>query len=164
MLSIAVLKGVLKPMLSATQVNSVNAPYLAKERGLTVQESKINSHSDYTVFVEVVLQFPKMTTTISGTVFGKRLPKIVRFDNAEIELTPEGVILVVQNKDKPGVVGKIGTFLGQNKVNINHIQLGLDQEKELATAFYNLDKDVDQNLIEGLRKIEGIVSVKKVIL
>ena len=163
-LSIAVLKGVLKPMLSATQVNSVNAPYLAKERGLTVQESKINSHSDYTVFVEVVLQFPKMTTTISGTVFGKRLPKIVRFDNAEIELTPEGVILVVQNKDKPGVVGKIGTFLGQNKVNINHIQLGLDQEKELATAFYNLDKDVDQNLIEGLRKIEGIVSVKKVIL
>lgn len=163
-LSIAVLKGILKPMLSATQVNSVNAPYLAKERGLAVQESKINSHSDYAVFVEVALQFPKATTTISGTVFGKRLPKIVRFDHAEVELTPEGVILIVQNKDKPGVVGKIGTFLGQNQININHIQLGLDQEKELAMAFYNLDQDVDQNIIDGLKTIEGIVSVRKVIL
>lgn len=163
-LTTEVLKGFFRPMLSDTQVNAVNAPYIAKERGLDVRESKISAHSDYAMLVEVVLEFAASQTVISGTVFGRDKPRIVRFNNIYPELKPAGVVLIVQNRDQPGVVGRIGTFLGQKSVNISHIQLGLDEVSGLATAFYNLDADVSLDVLTGLKELEGIVSVRKVVL
>lgn len=163
-LTTEILKGFFKPVLSDAQVNAVNAPYIAKERGVEVQESKISAHSDYAMLVEVILEFPKNRQSISGTVFGKQKPRIVRFNNIYPELRPAGVIVIVENRDKPGVVGRIGTYLGQKGVNISHIQLGLDDSTGLATAFYNLDSDVGAEVLKGLAAIDGIVSVRKVVL
>lgn len=163
-LTSAVLKGLLTPVLSETKVNFVNAPILAQDRGLAVQESKFNAHTDYTNLVEVVLEYNKASCVLAGTVFGKNRERIVRFDNAYPEFRPDGVILIIQNKDEPGVVGRIGTYLGQNQVNIDSIQLGIDEATGLATAFYNLTGDIDKKVVEGLKKLQGLVSVRKVLL
>ena len=163
-LTTEVLKGFLRPMLSDTQVNVVNAPYLARERGVEVEESRINAHSAYATLVEVVVEYGNSSFIISGTVFGKDRPRIVRFNNIYPELKPFGVVLIVQNRDKPGVVGRIGSYLGQKNVNISHIQLGLDEASGLATAFYNIDSDVSEDVLKGLQALEGIVTVRKVIL
>lgn len=162
-LTTAILQGILEPMLANVIVNSVNAPYLAKERGLTIQESKFNSHSDYSSLVEISLHFKnKAYLTLAGTLFGKNQPRIVRYNNVSPEVRPEGTILIVENEDKPGVVGRVGTYLGQQNVNITRLQLGLDEDSKTAIAFYNLRDDVNDEIVKGLKEIDGILTVKKV--
>lgn len=161
-LTTAVLQGILIPMLSDVTVNAVNAPYLARERGIGVFESKSNVHSDYAMLIEVSLEFKKETRVISGTVFGKDQPRIVRYNNVSPEIRPEGTILIIENEDKPGVVGRVGTYLGEQKVNITRLQLGLDESTNRATAFYNVGADVNDIVLDGLRALSGILSITKV--
>lgn len=160
--TIAILQGILTHMLSDVAVNSVNAPYLAKERGIRVQETITNAHSDYTTLLEVVLKFKNHQHIISGSIFGKNNPRVVRFNTIETEFVPEGTVLIIQNYDKPGVVGRIGTFLGNRHVNIVNIQLGLDEKSKMATAFYSIQGSCTQDVIDGLKQLEGIHSVTKV--
>jgi D-3-phosphoglycerate dehydrogenase len=158
----AILQGILTHMLSDVAVNSVNAPYLAKERGIRVQETITNGHSDYTTLIEVVLKFKNHQHVISGSIFGKNNPRVVRFNTIETEFVPEGTILIIQNHDKPGVVGRIGTFLGNSHVNIVNIQLGLDEKSKMATAFYSIQGACTEDVLAGLKQLEGIHSVVKV--
>jgi D-3-phosphoglycerate dehydrogenase len=145
-------------------VNAVNAPYLAKERGIQIQESKFNTHSDYSMLIEVALEFKGNQRVIGGTLFGKNQPRIVRYNDISPEVHPEGTILIVENQDKPGVVGRVGTYLGQNQVNITRMQLGLNEKTGRATAFFNVGSDVAQDEVDGLKNLDGILSVAKVIL
>lgn len=164
-LTSAVLQGILTPMLSNdSQVNAVNAPYLAKERGIRVNETKIAAPSDYTSLVEVALKFKTGERIIAGSIFGNHHPRVVRYNNTYPEVRPDGILLIIENQDRPGVVGRVGTYLGQNSVNISRMQLGLDEKTGVATAFYNVQKDVGPEIIEGLRQMDGIISVDKVTL
>jgi len=158
----AILQGVLQPMLSDVAVNSVNAPYLAKERGITVKISKISTHTDYSSLVEATLTFKKNERTFAGTIFGKETPRIVRYNDMCPEFNPEGKILIIENKDVPGVVGKIGTFLGEHSINISTVQLGLDAKTKMATAFYSVQGNVDDKFLKSLEKLEDIRTVKLV--
>lgn len=160
-LTSAVLQGVLSPMLSELRVNSVNAPYLAKERGIQVEETKINTHSNYSILIEVELVFPNHSTTFSGTLFGKQ-PRIVKYNAADVEVKPEGCLVILKNQDKPGVVGKIGTCLGDHNVNISNMQLSLDETSGQATAFFSLSDDVSLEVLKKIQEIDGIVEVHKV--
>lgn len=159
-----IIKGILTPMLGDGSANVINAPYLAKDRGIRVQESKVSDACDYSSLIEVTLKFKDSECIVSGSIFGNHHPRLVRFNNTYPEVRPEGVILIIANQDRPGVVGRVGTYLGQNNVNISRMQLGLDEKSGTATAFYNLQADVGENILEGLRKVEGIVLVQKVIL
>lgn len=163
-LTTAVLQGILEPMLTHVHVNAVNAPYLAKERGIQIQESKFNTHSDFSMLIEVALEFKNSQRVIGGTLFGKNQPRIVRYNDISPEVRPEGTILIVENQDKPGVVGRVGTYLGQNQVNITRMQLGLDEKTGRATAFFNVGSDVAQDVVDGLKNLDGILSVAKVVL
>lgn len=158
----AILQGLLQPMLSDVSVNAVNAPYLAKERGIKVTESKVNAHSDYSSLVEVSLKFKDHESLVAGSIFGKSNPRIVRFNKISTELNPEGQFLIVENKDIPGVVGRIGTYLGSKKVNISNMQLGLDKKTQMATTFYAVQGQVNQDTLKGLKDLDGIVSVKQI--
>lgn len=163
-LTSSVLQGILEPMLSDVSVNPVNAPYLARERGIKVEESKFSEHSDYATLVSVELEFKDRKRLIAGTVFGHNQPRIVRYDAVNPEIRPEGTILIVENEDRPGVVGRVGTCLGQHKVNITRLQLGLDEQSGRATAFYNVGADVGAEVLAGIKALDGIVSVTKVVL
>jgi len=161
----ALLKGLLMHMVSDVNVNYVNAPVIAKERGIKIIESKVSEDEDFTNLIVVTLQNEKESKRISGTIFGKSNPRLVRIDDFYLEAVPEGTILVIHNHDRPGVIGNIGTLLGKNKINIARMQLGLLRGKSAeAMALYNVEGDVTVKIISELEKLPDIISVKKVVL
>ncbi len=158
----AILKGLLTPMVSDISVNYVNAPVVAKERGLKVVESKVSEHEDFSNLVAVRVRNGSESRLVSGTTFGKNNPRLVRIDDFYLEAVPSGTILVIHNQDRPGVIGNVGTLLGKNKINISRMQLGLTKQE--ATALYNVEGDVTPEIIRELEKLPNIISVKKVVL
>ena len=160
----ALLKGLLTPMISDISVNYVNAPMVAKERGLKVVESKVSEDDDFANLVTVVVKNGKEERRISGTIFGKSNPRLVQIDNFYLEASPEGTILVIHNHDRPGVIGSIGTFLGKKNINISRMQLGLGKKKSEAIALYNVEGEVTPAVIAEIEKLPDIISVKKVVL
>ncbi|MDO8518666.1 MAG: phosphoglycerate dehydrogenase [Deltaproteobacteria bacterium] len=163
-LTVSVLRGILAPILEDVGVNVVNAPVIAKERGIRVTESKVTDHADFASLITVTLQFKKGKRTVAGTIFGKTHPRIVKVDDYYLEALPEGKILVIHNEDKPGVVGNIGTLLAKNNINISRLQLGVSKSTKVAAAFYNVEGEVGERVLADLRKIPGIISVQQVVL
>src|SRR5262249_7189811 len=92
-LTVSVLKGILEPILEDVSVNYVNAPFIAKERGMKVVESKVSSVKDFRSLIEVTLKTTKETREVSGTIFGTKNPRIVKIDDFYLEAVPEGTIL-----------------------------------------------------------------------
>jgi len=161
-ITVAVVKGVLEPILEGESVNAVNALSIAKERGIKVTESKTIDHENFTSLITIALKFKSGQRTVAGTMFGKIHPRIVRLDDYYIEAVPEGQILVIHNEDKPGVVGNVGTLLAKNNINIARLQLGLNAHLKEATAFYNVEGNITSVVIEDLKKLPGVLSVQKV--
>lgn len=141
--TIAVLKGLLTPICGDT-VNFVNAPAIAKERGITVQESMSSVSKDFTNCIEVEVVFSDETHKIVGTLYGNDDPRIVQIDEFFIEVEPSDYVLVIKNEDQPGVVGRVGTILGKNNVNIAQMTLGRLSKgrKVYAMTVIKTDSDV----------------------
>jgi D-3-phosphoglycerate dehydrogenase len=154
-------------MASDVTVNYVNAAVIAKERGLKVVESKVSGDQDFTSLITVTLKNgpgSEGQRRVSGTIFGKTNPRIVQINDFYLEALPEGTILVIHNHDRPGVIGAIGTLLGQKKINISRMQLGLEKDKDEAIALYNVEGDVTPQVVREIEKLPNIISVKKVVL
>lgn len=162
-LTIATLKGLLTRILGEN-VNYINAPLLAKERGLKLVESKSSQAEDYQSLITVKMNAGGDDFIVAGTIFGKKDLKFVKFGSYNIEVVPEGNILMVYNNDKPGVLGAIGTYLGKNKVNIAGLQLGRDRPGGRAVAFIMIDQPVSEDVVKGLLKLENIISAKAISL
>ncbi|MBI1908980.1 MAG: phosphoglycerate dehydrogenase [Deltaproteobacteria bacterium] len=160
--TIGFLKGLLSHMLSDVSVNYVNAPVIAQERGMKVIESKIREHADFANLMTVTLKSGQESFSVSGTIFGKTNPRIVRIDDFYLEAVPEGKILVIHNHDRPGVIGNIGTLLGQKKVNISRMQLGMEKGGSEAMALYNVEGNITPDVIVQIEKLPNIISVKVV--
>ncbi len=160
----ALLKGLLSTMVADVTVNFVNAPFLAKERGLRVVESRVSEHQDFASLVTVTVKDGSFSQSISGTIFGKTNPRLVRINDFYLEAVPEGTILVIHNYDRPGVIGNIGTLLGKRGVNISRMQLGMEKGKAEAIALYNVEGEINPDLIAEIEKLPHIISVKKVVL
>lgn len=162
-LTLSYLKGYFSTCLEMP-VTEVNAPFFAKSRGIEVVEVLSSKKTEFTSLVVASLTTDEGTTSVSGTIFRAKEPRIVRIDRFILEALPEGVILVVRNQDRPGVVGSIGSILGENKINISRMQLGLDQPSKQAIMLINVDSKVPPKILEKLNAIEGMVSVKQVFL
>ncbi len=162
-LTIATLKGLLTRMLGEN-VNYINAPLLAKERGLKVVESRSSHAEDYHSLITLKMASGGEQYIVGGTIFGKKDEKFVKFGSYDIEVVPEGNILMVYNNDKPGVLGAIGTYLGKNNINIAGLQLGRDKPGGRAVAFIMVDQQVSDEILYGLTKLENIISAKTISL
>ena len=115
--STAVLKGILTPVVK-DDVNFVNAQVLAQQRGIKVTETS-SAESDYYVNqITVRAITTEMESVVSGTIFGKKDPRIVKIDKFRLEMIPHGHMALIQNIDKPGSIGEIGTTLGRHSINI----------------------------------------------
>jgi len=101
---------------------------------------------------------------VAGTVLEGQLLRIVQIDKYRVDIEPEGILLVFENKDVPGVIGKIGSILGSAGVNIAGFRLGREKKGGIALGILNLDEEVPQHVLEELRSIPEIVFVKQVIL
>lgn len=157
----ALLKGFLSPILSGN-INFVNAPLLAKARGIKVTESVTEKHEDYTNLITIRAVSDREELSVSGALLGKRNPRILRIDNFLVEAVPEGNILFIYNEDRPGVIGNIGTTLGRNKINIGMMQFGRDRLGGMAVSLLHLDDPIEKSVLEEIQGLEHIVRVIQV--
>lgn len=160
-ITIALIKGILEPILKET-VNYINASLLAKERGLKVKVSESTTVENFANLIKITLLTDRMETIVEGTVFGENIARLVRIDDYFMDAVPEGRLLICKNKDLPGVIGKIGTTLGKNKVNIASFQLGRTTKGGIALSVLNLDSSPSSKILDKLKKIKEIVGVKLV--
>ncbi len=160
-LTIAIIKGLLTPICGET-VNFVNAPAIAKERGIAVSESKTTQAEDFTTFITVEVTMDHQKNLIMGTLFGNQDPRIVRINEFFLEVIPKGDVLVIHNEDQPGVVGGIGTILGKNKVNIAEMTLGrvVKGKKTFAMTVINTDQTVPADVLKELKTFSPIIDAK----
>lgn len=147
-------------------VNVVNAIDTARRRGIDI-EVTTNAHAeDYVSSLVVKLEGTQRSSEVTGTVFGKREPRIVRIDNFHLEawLQP-GPLVLVENRDVPGVIGRVGSLMGEAGVNIAQMFVGRTGEKgDRALTLITLDSAADEALLGRLRAIDGMVSVRQVLL
>jgi D-3-phosphoglycerate dehydrogenase len=156
-LTVAVLKGLLSPVLESA-VNYVNAPVVAKERGIKIVESKSEEAGDFASSIILRAKNGKESLEIEGAMFGAQHPRIVRVNHFYLGAVPEGYILVLQNTDVPGVVGAVGTILGNNGINIAGMELGRSEKGGNAISFTHVDEPVSKKALDELRALPQIVS------
>ena len=157
----AVLAGMLGPVVGET-VNFVNAPVIAKSRGIEVVESRKSDFDDYSSLLTVRVKTEKGGAEISGTLFEGREMRIVAMGGFPMDFVPEGVVLISDHHDKPGVIGAVGTLLGNENINIAGMYVGRKTAGEKAIMVLSVDTDVPDCVIEKMVKIPGIDGVKQV--
>ena len=156
-LSSNVLMGLLGNILGDYQVNFVNAPHLAEVRGIGVSTHRLARRTDYTEFVEVVVRAERGETRVAGALLGERHPRLVRIDEYHVDVVPHGSLLVLKNRDVPGVIGRVGTMLGEMEINIaEYHQARLSQGGE-ALAAVAVDGAVGPAVLSRLREVPEIV-------
>jgi len=161
--TIAAIKGFLSPMLEET-VNFVNAPVIAKERGIEVKEIKSSDEGDYQNMVALRVKAKDKQSYFAGTLFSKKDPRIVSIDNFKVEIMPEGELLFMYNNDKPGVIGNIGTLLGKNKINIARMHFGRETQGGKAISVVSIDTHASPQIIEEIKKLPNILLIKQISL
>jgi len=160
-ITVAALKGFLTPMLDVV-VSHVNAPVIAKERGIKVVESKSSEAKDFTSLITIKIKTTEGENQVSGTIFGKEEPRIVRINGVTIDLVPQGYMLVSENNDRPGFIGSMCSILGDNNVNIGRLYLGREAIGGRAIVFTNVDSPVPTEVIEQISNLSDIISVAQV--
>ncbi|MGZ9125593.1 MAG: phosphoglycerate dehydrogenase [Candidatus Binatia bacterium] len=160
-LTLAALKGILTPMMESG-VNYVNAPLIARERGIKVVESKSSRTTDFANYIMIQADTGAKQFEVEGVVFGSKHPRIVRVDNFYLEAVPEGYILILRNRDVPGVVGTVGSLLGRNAINIAGMELGRSDKGGNAISFIHVDEAVSKKALQELRALPEIVSAELV--
>ncbi len=159
-LTASVLKGVLGHFM-AEPVNEVSGPALAKERGIIVREVKTPESPDYASLLQLRLRGRGRELVVAGTIVGKRDPRVVRMDSFEVEAVPEGWVIVLQNDDVPGVIGRVGLALADGQVNIAGFALARNPRRE-ALALVNVDTPAGHETLQSLRKIAHVRAVHQV--
>jgi D-3-phosphoglycerate dehydrogenase len=154
----AVLKGFLQTA-GGREVNEVNAPAFAKSLGLEVTETRLSAVGDYTDLLELSAAAEGKTVSVAGAFFGAT-PRIVNVNSRPVEARPHGVVLVLENTDRPGMVGRIGTLLGKHGVNIATMSLSRNQEGGTALTVLNLDTSPPAGLLAEISASEDIHSAQ----
>ncbi len=162
-LTALVLKGMLRRFLEFP-VNEVNAPAVARERGMAVREESTAEAQDYVALLSVSVRGRGGTAAVAGTVFGKKEARIVRVNQFRLEAVPEGEIIICENDDSPGVVGNIGGALGAAGVNIARISLSRDEVRGAAVSLLNVDSAPGAEVLERLRQLPHVRAVRHIVL
>ena len=137
-------------------LNIVNVPVLAKERGISIDETKNIKAKDVAASFSAKVVTDKITRTVTGSVFGGTLPRIIEIDGFSVEMTPQGAVLVIFNDDKPGVIGAVGTICGRHKINICTMGVGQKLAEQKAILAVSLDKEPDVKAVEELGKLDFV--------
>jgi D-3-phosphoglycerate dehydrogenase len=158
-ITIAVLKGLLERY--SDRVNMVNAPLIAQERGIRVIETKSSRPLDFASAIVTRVR-GTVDRLIAGAIFHGAQPRIVRIDDFMLEAIPEGPTILIFNHDKPGVVGAVGTLLGEARINISRMQLGLVRERQQAAMLVNVDQLPADAVMEKLRALPHMITAQLV--
>jgi D-3-phosphoglycerate dehydrogenase len=158
----AITRAILKGFLQAaggTDVNEVNAPAFAESLGLKINETRLSAVGDYSDLLELSAIAEGKTVSVGGAFFGAT-PRIVSVNSRPVEARPHGVVLVLENTDRPGIVGRIGSVLGNHGVNIATMSLSRNQVGGTALTVLNLDTAPDEELLKELQASGDVHSVQ----
>lgn len=157
-ISLSVLKGFLDPIIKE-KVNYVNAELMLRNMGVELVESKSSHLDKYTNLITVKFITKNKQATVSGTIFAKEEIRIVDFFGYKLDFEPTPYVIAVQNVDKPGIIGKIGTLLGASDINIAAMQWSRNHKGEKAVSFVSVDVEVSSELLLKLKNIDGVLKV-----
>ena len=158
-ITMSMVYGLLSPVLGET-VNYINALDVAKERVIKIQEVQSTKEEEFVNLMSVKVKTDKETFSLWGTLSSNKQPRIVKINKVYVEAAPNGYMLFINNNDKPGIVGAIGTILAEEKINIAGITLGRESAEGLAISVVNVDSKVSDKVLEKLRKTKNILFVK----
>ncbi len=158
-LTIAVLKGLLTPILE-NAVNFVNAPVVAKERGIEVKEVKSGDAGDFTSVIRVRVETGRRAHHVAGTLHNRKEPRIVEIDTFQVEVVPEGHLLLILNVDRPGVIGEVGKVLGDHDINIARMQCSREERGGNALLIIGTDVPLSREVLDHIKSARNILSVK----
>ncbi len=156
----AILKGLLGAFTDQP-VNYVNAPELARERGLHVNSTLSQTKDDFAGLIRLKLEdHEEEPGEIWGTIYENKYPRLVKIGQIYLDAIPEGSMIVIQNLDRPGVIGNVGTTLGRHNINIGRFQLG--RRGDQALCMVNIDSPADEHVLEEIKSLPNIISVRQV--
>jgi D-3-phosphoglycerate dehydrogenase len=158
-LTAAMVAGLLRPMLA--EINMVNAPIVARERGMAVDEVRQSQRGAYETYVRLTVRTERQERSVAGTVFSDGRPRIIQIKGINLEAGFAPSMLYITNRDKPGFIGRLGTLLGAEQVNIASFNLGRAAPGSDAISLIEVDGPVEEKVIEGVRALEGVVQVKR---
>jgi len=154
----AVLAGLMRRY--SDTVNMVNAPYLAKERGLEVSEIRHDRDGAYNTLIRVTVETVQGPRSVAGTLFGNESPRLVEIFGIRIEAELAGHMLYIVNDDKPGFIGRIGTLLGSHGINIGTFNLGRREAGGEAVLLLSLDDALTPAVVAEAEQLDGVKLVK----
>ncbi|MGH8993476.1 MAG: phosphoglycerate dehydrogenase [Acidimicrobiia bacterium] len=161
-LTLSVLKGIFSPVVQEP-VSFVNAPQMAEERGVEVRETKSSSARDFVNLISLRGRIAGREAHVAGTLAGaSETPRIVGIDDHTVDVPPSRYMLVVRNDDRPGMIGRVGTTLGDAGVNIADMALGRGPSGETALMVLSTDSPVSPEVAELLRAQDGILDAKPI--
>jgi D-3-phosphoglycerate dehydrogenase len=136
---------------------------MAKAKGIGVKEAVSQEDSAFSSLIKLKIEkTEEKPDEIWGTIYEKQYPRLVRMGNVYLDAIPDGSMIVIQNVDKPGVIGNVGTTLGRHNVNIARFQLGRRDDR--AVCLVNIDTPVDDAVLEEIKDLPNILSVRQVLL
>ncbi len=157
----AFLAGLLERVLDQP-VNLINAALVARERGIALAETRREEGEDFAALLRAKVETTGETFLIGGTIIGRREPRITHLDGYRVDLAPSAIMLFVWNEDRPGMIGRVGTLLGDADVNIAYMQVGRDRPRGRAIMVLGLDDPVPPPVREALTVLPGILKVRVV--
>jgi D-3-phosphoglycerate dehydrogenase len=160
-LAAAALVGLLRDVVGVGNVNMVNAVLLAESRGIRTSRSYVEERGDYGEFLELRVAGHGVATRVAGAVRGDH-PRIIRINDYDVDVRPAGVLVILRNRDVPGVIGHVGTLLGEAGVNIAEYHQGRLQVGGEALAAVVVDGKLSGELLEGLARLPDIIAVHQV--
>ena len=157
-ISAAALQGLLSPLLEA--VNMVSAPVVASERGIEISEVKHARSGNYQTLVRLTVTTEKQTRSVAGTLFGGDKPRIVCVKDVPLEAELGPHMLYVTNNDRPGLIGRLGTVLGEAGLNISTFNLGRRAAGDDAIALVGIDQEVPPQVLARVASLPNVVQAK----
>ncbi|GKU79578.1 phosphoglycerate dehydrogenase [Paenibacillus sp. L3-i20] len=159
-----IVRGVLAHHLGSDQVNIVNSLHLAKLREVNIVVQKSHAAKDFTNLVTVALRTKKEEHVVAGTLLTGYGPRIVQIDKFPVDVTPEGNLILISHNDKPGIIGRVGTLLGNNDVNIATMQVGRQLVGGSAIMVLRVDKGTPKEILQQLTSMSELNTAKEIIL
>ena len=160
MLTVAVIKGALSPFLQES-INYVNAPGMAKCRGIKVKEVKFKETDNFANLIKVRVTTDKDYCCVKGTLFGKE-GRIVMINDYRVDFVPQGWLMIGPHIDRPGIIGKVGTILGTQGINIASMQVGRSEKAGNQMMVLSVESVIPASVLEQLKAIDGIIGATMV--
>ncbi len=160
MSTIAFIKGLLEPVLE-DKVNYINATLLAEQRGIGIEQRKMNeNYNGYLDYIEIKIKTKDETFVLAGNLSSKREGRLVKIGGYEVDVNPSKYMLLIQNIDVPGVIGHIGMALGEENINVATMQVGRNVRGEKAMMVLNIDDEVSSKNLEKLMQVKNVLWAK----